>query len=92
MTERGHDLVRVGARVVGEIVGGHVRAQHFDRRAQLAVRLGHVGHVDCHEIHGDAADHGHAMPGEMHMRAVDEDSEIAVGIPQRDRGHAARSG
>jgi hypothetical protein len=48
--------------------------------------------VDRHKIHGNAADHGHAMPGEMDVGAVDEDPEVAVGIAQRDRGHAGRPG
>ena len=78
--------------MVGEVVGRHVGAQDLDHGAGLAQGFGHFGHVDRHEVHRDAANHGHTMPGEMDVRAVDEDSEIAVGISQRDRGHATRSG
>ena len=49
--ERGHDLVGVGARMLGEVVGRHVRAEDLDHRAGLAQGFGHFGHVDRHKIH-----------------------------------------
>lgn len=78
--------------MIGEVVGRQVRTQNFDGSAGLAGSLRHVGHVDGHEIHGDAADDGHIVSGDMHMRAVDEVTEIAVRIPQRNRGNPALPG
>ena len=85
---------------IGAGVDGRTRATSVSglRLDHTVSEIGEGNRSRPHKVRGNYTvddvtfKHGHAMPGEMDVGAVDEDPEVAVGITQRDRGHAGRPG